>query len=199
MKIQGHPHQYYYKLRMDDSDPRAIVCIERDEKGFDVYRLYKGKWIDDWPEGITFYVKGEHPEDYLLGGLGWVAISENVRQSLNKCGVTEGQFLPIQVIHKETGNKIGSYWILNVLKVVEALDPERTRWLNPHTKETDEFPTLNIIKEALRREALKGVDIFLLGIKGQITRSVYISEYLKQCLEKEKTTKGLKFIPIPVG
>lgn len=198
MKEKQQPKTYYFKIWVDDSDPLAMICSERDVKQFDEYRFYKGEWIENWPEGITFYIEGKHPEDYLLGGLHWIVVSERVRQAVKNCGSKSVQFLPVRVVHRDTNKEIGPYWALNVTRVLEALDWERTRWLYPETKENDEHPTLNIIKEALRREPLEGVDIFRLSVRGQTSTSLFISRRLKRCLERGKATKGFEFIPVPV-
>jgi hypothetical protein len=200
MSEKVRPCTYYYKIWVDESDPLAMVCIERDDKGFNEHRFNEGKWIEDWPQGVTFYVEGEHPEDYLLGGPFWMVVSERVRQvceEFEECKVKGVQFLPVRVVHKESGEEIGPYWAVNVVQVVEALDWERTRWLYPEKKDQHKDPIFNIVKEAFHWEPLKGVDIFHLSIKGRVGTSVYISQRLKWCLEQARATKGFKFIPIP--
>lgn len=201
MREKERPRTYYYKVWVDDSDPLAMICTEWDSQGFDQYRLYEGEWISDWPEGITFYVEGLHPEDYLFSAVNdWISVSERVRQvceDFEECKVKGVQFLPVRVVHKETGEEIGPYWVLNVVQVVEALDWERTRWLYPEKKDQHKDPIFNIVKEAFRWEPLKRIDVFRLSIKGQIGTSVYISQRLKWCLEQAGATKGFKFIPIP--
>lgn len=198
MKDKDQPRTYYYEVGVDESDPLAIICVEKDDQGVDVYQFNKGKWIEDWPEDVTFYVEGSHPEDYLVGGLQWKIVSERVRQVVKEwCDADEVQFLPVKVLHKETMEEIRLYWALNVVKVIEALDWERTRWLHPEKKEEDEHPILDIVKPALRWEFLEGVDLFRLKVKDDIG-SLFISPRLEQYLERAGATRGIKFFPVPV-
>lgn len=54
MKGEEQSRAYYDEFRIDESDPPAIFCWDGDEKGFDELRLYKGRPIEGWPEGIPF-------------------------------------------------------------------------------------------------------------------------------------------------
>ncbi|WP_366946575.1 DUF1629 domain-containing protein [Roseiflexus sp.] len=128
---------------------------------------------------------------------GWMLVSERVRQALERCGVEGVQFLPVRVMHKATGAEIGSYSALNVVRVVEALDWERTRWLTADRKVVDDHPILAIVRVALRREAVSGVDIFRLRVKHDVGE-IFISPRVKQCLERAGATSGFRFIPVPV-
>jgi hypothetical protein len=103
----------------------------------------------------------------------------------------------MQMKHAEWGDTIGQYWVINVMREVDALDWDRTRWLNPKIVDTDPHPHLNIIKAAFRLEALQSVDIFRLQIKNEGGVAIYISRRLKRCLEKAGATSGMKLIPIP--
>jgi hypothetical protein len=55
MRKKKPPSTYYHRISVDDSDPLAMVCIGKDDKGFDEYRFYRGEWIDNWPEGVTLF------------------------------------------------------------------------------------------------------------------------------------------------
>lgn len=197
MKDKPTPRGYCYEIWFDDTDPLAVVLDEEDLQGIDRWLLYEGKFIETWPKGITFYAEGEHLEDYLAGVPGWIIISDRARQALERCQVQGVQFLPVQVIHKEQRFEIGPYWVLNVTQAVEALDWEHTRWAYPETKYEDEYPILNIIKEALQWNMIKDLDVFLLKVKHKCKISIYISERVKSCLENAGATSGFKFIPVP--
>ncbi len=195
MSSNNRPHTYYFEVWFDDSDPLAVFSQEEDLRGVDRWLVYKGTRIESWPEGVTFFVQGEHVEDYLFSTLhGWLLISERARGALEECAATEVQFLPVRVIHKKKQVEIGPYWLLNVLRLIEALDWNRTRWLHPERKHEDEHPVLDIVKVALNLSVLKGVNIFRLKVK-DTTRGVYISQELKECLEHAGVS-GFKFIPV---
>jgi hypothetical protein len=110
-----------------------------------------------------------------------MVFSEQVRQAFEQCSVEGVQFLPVRVVNSETREEIGPYWVSNVLRLVEALDWDQTRWFHPESIHEDEHPVLDIIKEALRAEPLMGIEVFRLKIKGD-TGQVYISSCLKRCL-----------------
>jgi hypothetical protein len=189
---------YYYKVRPDDSDPQGVISTEWDLRGVDRWIVYKGIWIENWPENVTFYAEGEHLEDYLFCALhGWILVSDRARRAIETCSTDGVQFLSIRIVHKPQRLEPGPYWLLNVVRQEEALDWERTRWLHPDRKEVDERPILDILREALSLDTLRGVDIFRLKVKGSVGQ-VYISPYLKQCLEAAEAIKGFKFIPIRV-
>lgn len=192
------PIAYYYKLWMDESDPHAMISREEDLGGIDRWIIYKGIWIEQWPLEVTFYVEGEHPEDYLFSALhGWILVSERVRQALARCSVEGVQFLLVRVVHRATGADIAPYYALNVVRLVEALDWERTRWLHPDRKFVDDHPILDIVQVALRRDAVRGTDIFRLRVKRDVGE-VFVSPRVKQCLERAGATSGFRFLPAPV-
>jgi len=197
MNDQQQPRRYY-EVWFDDTDPRSMFSQEEDLRGIDRWIIYKGARISDWPEEVTFYVRGERAEDYLFSALpGWVLVSERVREAFEDCEIKGVQFLPVNVRHKENGSSVGTYWILNVVDVIEALDWERTRWLHPERKFDDEHPILDVVSIALDLDAVRGADIFRLKVKSDVTTGVYISERLKTCLDAANATSGFKFIGIP--
>lgn len=198
MTSRGYRKEYIYKLSADNSPHPGMISVGRDDKGFDSLRFYKGTLIDDWPEGITFFIEYQYPEDILIGGIHWVLVSDLVRHVFGQSMFSGIQFLPVWVDEKVTGKRIGLYWAINVIKEVEALDWERTRWVYPDRVKTDEHPALNIAKEVLRSELVGGVDIFRLQIKGIGSTKIYLSKKVKRSLEKANATKGFMFIPIEI-
>lgn len=188
----------FYKVSMADSDPIALMAPEADTKGFDEYRFYKGEWIEDWPEGITIsFTRGEHAEDFMLGGLHWLLVSERVRQVFAQHQIEGTQFLPVRVIHQKTGKEVGRYWALNVVQEIEALDWTHTLWTTSDPKEIEEWAAVHILRPALIWEKVQGNDVFRLRIQGEGDVSVFISARLKQWLEEAEATSGFSFFPIP--
>jgi hypothetical protein len=179
------------------ADPEGLVLIKEDTKGFDEYRFYEGNIIEDWPEGVTFFVKGIKHEDYVVVGLQWTVVSERVRKCSEELKVTGVQFLPVRIIIEEKNEEIGPYWAMNVVNDIDALDWERTKWMHPNRDpKQDEHPQLDIIREALIYKNLINIDVFKLNIKGQICSTIYLSERLERSLEHAGATVGFKFKPI---
>ena len=100
----------------------GLSCRKWEFEGFDEYRFYDDKTIQDWPKNITFEFDGDVVEDFLIGGLHWKIVSEKVRQVFLKLNVQGIQFLPVRVIYSKTGKSIGTYWVINVLKSFEKLE-----------------------------------------------------------------------------
>jgi hypothetical protein len=166
---------------------------EIDSNAFD-----KDKLIREWPSNIVFSMKMlREPDDIFVPGLCPWAISGRAKQIFERYDQGQVQYLPVSVIDVSDGKEIGPYWILNVLKVIEGVDYEHTRWVDPILREKDEYPSLNILQEALRREAVSGAHIFRLSIFGKSSREVYVSSVLKQSLEKEGASKQISFVHIP--
>jgi len=197
MKRKEAPKSYYYDMRAAwESDPECLVYVSEDIKGFDYERFYKGEPIKDWPEGITFVMKGEVAEDCLVVDLHWMVVSDRVRRTFEECHVVGAQFLPVRIM-KDDGQEVGRYWALNVTRLADALDWEHTRWLPGRDPRTDEYPELDIVRAALRLEALKDVDVFRLAVRGRGDAGIYISERLKVCLQHAGATTGLSYDPVP--
>jgi hypothetical protein len=197
MITKDRPREYFYKLSIDDSDPKGWMVVERDIKGFDRFRFFKSERIEDWPEGITFsFSRGEHVKDQLIGGGYWDLVSERVRQVFVNHSIRGVQFLPVNVIRKPSGKEVGTYWMLHVLQEVEALDWEHTMWTTSDIDKIKEHPALCILQQALILDRLEGIDIFRLKIQGEGYFSRYISDRLKKYLEDAQATSGFLFLPI---
>jgi hypothetical protein len=168
--------KFIYKLWVDDAPHPGMVCIRRDDKGFDSLRFYEANRIENWPNGITFYIEYQSDEDILIGGIHWVLFSDRFRQAIEQCQIPCVQFLPVWVEENVTGKIIGQYWVMNVTTAIEALDWERTRWLYPDRVGADEYPVLNIVKEALKSDIVGDVDIFRLRVIGKDSTNIVTAQ-----------------------
>jgi hypothetical protein len=139
-------------------------------------------------------VRGEREEDYIVVGLHWMVVSEKVRQIFRRCEVKDMQFLPINVVHIETGKQFGPYWALNVLKIADAVNWEKTRWVTLPAPR-DEYPIFGVRKMVIDANKLKDLDIFRVGKNAKAHTWVFISRKLKECLIDSDVT-GFKFIPV---
>lgn len=164
----------------------------------DVYAFDKGRVIDNWPSEILFPMKvwGQY-DDIFIPDLGLWAISVQAKRVVEQLDRGKVQYLPVSVIDSDTRTEIGPYFVLNVLQVVECINFEHTRWANPLLRERHQYPFLNILKEALNREAVSEAHIFRPSISQNTSRRVYISSVLKKNLEKASASKGMRFVPVP--
>lgn len=186
----------FYVVSIDDSDPDALSSPQKDTKGLDRFCLYKGKWIQDWPEGVTFwFTEGEHPQDYMMGGAYWPLVSERVRLVFEQHQIGGVQFLPVRVFRKKTNNEVGKYWALHVVQEVEALDWTHTIWTTLDIKKIEEHPLLSILLPALIWEKVKDVDIFRLKVREKAGFQAFVSAKLKTFLEEAGATSGFAFLP----
>jgi hypothetical protein len=200
MIIKNHDATKYYKIVWGGpfkADPEGLILVKDDLKGFNEYRFWDENLIEDWPEGITFYVKGKKHEDYVVVGLHWTIVSERVHKCFEELNVKGAQFLPVHIIIEEKKEEIGPYWALHVIQEIDALDWEKTRWLYPERDpKTDRYPMMKALKVALKKDKLEGIDIFRLNVKNKGDTIIYISERLMKYLDKTGATVGFKFRPI---
>lgn len=136
-------------------------------------------------------------DDIFIPDLGFWAISLQAKGVVEQLDRGKVQYLPISVIDSESRTEIGPYYILNVLQVVECINFEHTRWANSLIREQGQYPFLNILKEALNREAIENIHIFRPSIFGKSSREVYLSSVLKSKLMNAGASKGMRFVPVP--
>lgn len=192
----------YYDFLRNDSRKPTLVFVSRDDKGFCALRFYDAEAIYDWPPGISFrFVKMRDSdlEDMIGGGLHWILVAERFRQILMQNSIKGVQFLPVTVIEDKTNREIGPYWAMNVIQEADALDYDKTLWVNPITRELDKHPSLNILRPTLRCDNLIGIDIFRLRVGKENETSIFISQKIKSLLEKSAAIVGIKFIPMPMS
>ncbi len=178
--------------------PDGLILVRDETKGFNEHRFNAGRIIEDWPEGITFYMKGTHYEDYLVVGFQWRVVSEGVRQVFEQVEVKGIQLLPVHIVIDGSGKEISPYWAMNVYQEVDALHWEYTYWLESgrdHYK--DKYPMLDVWQVGLKYEPVRKLDIFRLNVKGKGDPKVYISSRIKKVLEDTTVTNGFKFTPTP--
>lgn len=181
----------YYQLFFQEVGD-AIIAHRYDFKGFDNDVLSEGQLIENWPVDATIVVKGKNPTDNLFCPLKpWFVVSKKVTNVMREMNIQGIQLLPVRILHM-SGIEIPEYSILNVLVMINGLHYEKTTWLTP-SKWNVKYPELDILKEALKEETVKGKDIFRIT---ENKTSVYISKFLKERLQKRGAVIGFKFLPV---
>jgi hypothetical protein len=155
MKKQEDRITDIYMLGIRFTKP-GLYCVKSDKKGFNEYRFYEGKWIEDWPDGIEFVVDGEPEEDIILGGLHYWLISDRMRQVLVDNNIPGVQFLPVKVVHTKWNKEIGPYWIINVIRSVKGLSWASVGNLDFFRRSTDIFVSNRLKKKLEQQQASRG-------------------------------------------
>jgi hypothetical protein len=98
-----------------------------------------------------------------------------------------------------SNQEIGQYWVMNVIKSVDALDWEQTTWATREIPYSDVRAYLSVIKPAIKFELAKNANIFHLTVQGKNMSGIYLSAQLKNSLENANSTLGMKFTPVKVS
>ncbi|MDI7278020.1 MAG: hypothetical protein QME94_18730 [Anaerolineae bacterium] len=196
MSVSRKPSAWFYTFWIDESQRPPMLCQRADDKAIDSRTLHAGERIDDWPAYPTFYVDYHHDDDFVLLWPHWSVFSDRVRLVFEESRIEGVQFLPVRVIDERRQEEVGPYWVLNVVRELDALDWGRTRWHYPdRVQEAD--PLLNMIWPAFRLDALPGIDIFRLNLRGEHGITPYISRRLRVRLQRAGVTRGMTFHRFP--
>lgn len=187
-----------YHLYMGETkNPALINYLRKDEKGFKESTLHKGKSVKaQWPKDFTVFVSGTQPLDYFMCGPEYYLVSQPAKEIINAFAQANVEFLPAQVVSQDTEASLGQYWVMNILKSIDALNWEQTMWGTSEIPYNDEWASF--IKPALNLVAIKNQHIFLLRIGKNVRTGIYISETLRYNLKRNKAALGMGFIPIKV-
>jgi hypothetical protein len=143
----------------------GLICIQSDKKGFNEYRLYEGKWIEDWPDDVEFVVDGKQLEDFIVGGLHWRLISDRVRKVLEQENIQSVQFLPVKVFYAKSNDYIGPYWVLNIIRNVNSLRWEFVSGLDFFRRNTDTFVSERLKHSLVQANVTRGVSFTPVPLK----------------------------------
>lgn len=181
----------YYQLFFQEVK-EALIAERYDLKGLNEDALMKGQRIDNWPIDVIIVVQGKNPTDNLFCALKpWHVVSKKVADVLIAENIQGVQLLPVRVFHL-SGIEIPGYSILNVLNIIDCLHYEKTSWVTSQ-KWNVQYPSLNVWKEALKEEMVRGKDIFRIA---EMKVEVYVSEFLKTQLQKRQAVIGFNFFPV---
>ena len=202
MSTSLRPLGYCYEMTEDMRDKRSFYVADRTDWAYNERQFNHPDPILDWPPDFTVYVKGENQEDYLPAGLHMRIFSDKAKVALRSCGLLgQTEFLPVRMVHADTGADIGRYWAVHVLTELLALDRIHTRWMPGYVPPAErppgrqgELETLHIMKPALVREVARLADIFRLK---ESPTEMFVSTRFRRCLEQAGAATGIKFDPIP--
>ena len=105
-----------------------MIVVSKDVRGFRYHRFFAAEPISDWPAGIAFTFRGKHRDGLPAGAVGFTIVSDRVRRVIREFArddVDVVQFLPVTA-SRESGEPLGIYWTVRVLREIEALDRDHT-------------------------------------------------------------------------
>ena len=184
----------YYKLLYDyEQDDNYVNCDVANIGNMSEYIAVNGKEIKQWDEVIFEYdsTEGNILTDYLANLYRWLIVSENFRQKTQPLIEDQVQYLPIKVIDRITGLEVASYYLANIVAVVDALDLEHSKY---DVFELEDEKIISIEKYALKKNEIVNRHIFRLTDN---MIPVFVSEILKEVIEESGLT-GFKFLEVGV-
>lgn len=180
---------YLLKYSEDEKDnltkgQSPILVNSYELHGFDLRTLWRGNYIEEWPDNIElYYEKGNVILDYIPNVLSWLIFSDNVITMLNQLNVTEIQYFPINIYNIKNKSKNFMVNVVNTLETVSALDWERSDYIS---WEDDPKYIKFLRKIVLKADSdYRNLDMFRLA---ESKNYIIVSERIKKCLEMEKLT-----------
>lgn len=185
----------------NDDNPSSINDREFDDRGFDTNLLLSGNQVkNNWPRNFIVYVEGVKPVDYMLINGPLQIISDRVKEIIQL--VDENicvEFLPVIMANWKTKDILDiKYWTINILEKLDILDWENTYWTTNEIPYDDPNALSKIIKPALKGDKVKNKHIFSILVNNKTNWHIFVSDVLKDQLEKKHATLGMEFTPIKV-
>ena len=121
----------YYKLIYDyEQDDNYANCDVASIGNMDEYITISGKEIKQWGRVVFEYdsTEGNVLTDYLANPHRWFVVSENFCNKTQKILENQVQFLPVKVIDRFSGIEVDSYFVANIVTVIDALDLDNSKY-----------------------------------------------------------------------
>lgn len=185
----------YFKLMYDyERDDKYVNCDNGDIGNMNEYEVSEGCRIDRWDK-VTFKYnsnEGDILSDYLANVYGWLVVSDAFRKLTHNIIQDQIQYLPIRLVESNTKREIDSFSVANVVKLVDALDLEKSKY---DIFELGDRKIIDVEKYALKKEIIKDCHIFRLQ---DDTIPIFVSETLKKVIE-ENNLLGFAFLEVDVN
>ena len=184
----------YYKLIYDyEQDDNYANCDVASIGNMDEYITISGKEIKQWGRVVFEYdsTEGNVLTDYLANPHRWFVVSENFCNKTQKILENQVQFLPVKVIDRFSGIEVDSYFVANIVTVIDALDLDNSKY---DVFELDDEKIISVEKYALKSSEIVNRHIFRLK---DDTIPIFISETLKKVIEDNDFT-GFEFLEVDV-
>lgn len=180
---------------VDDDYERQMFCLEHYLGPVSRRIIREANAPSNWPENVTFLVKGEAVEDVPFNAVGWVLFSDRLKNLVQSAGLAGVSFYPVRLI-SELSIPVPPYWYVHFAHVPEAIDYDRSMWRQMHIEALppDRKQPIMMIKYALKREVIDGWDLFRVT---EQPSPIFCSERFKKLFDENGCT-GLGFDKVPV-
>lgn len=186
----------YYKLGMDMERENDVICHYQNDFGMGQNVFNVGRFYEGWNGKFEFYydkTEGYIVTDYMANDKGWFVVSQKLKSILETMN-TEIQFLSVEIVEKNSNERIEGYYIANIIRVVDALCLEKSDYFET------EIPGIGLIytvsKYGIYYEKTRDSDIFKLSNRQEIP--IFVSERFKEKMEIENIT-GISLREISVA
>jgi hypothetical protein len=172
-----------------------VVCTSDEMYGIDRYELEQGRYFDKWDDRFTFFFDPEQGgvwTDYLSTDLGWFVISAKFKDTLDRIGVTNIQYIPVRIKNVVDDSVVEGYFVANICSLIDALDLANSEYSEFEVDENEKV--LSIRKYALKRNAIKDLHVFRVE---KSPLAIFVSEKVKEEVERNKIT-GCDFLEVKV-
>ena len=185
-----------YPIELDNYKDKAIICEGDNDSKMYEYTFNLAKRYDGWNGNFKILYdikdvkKGKRFTDSLLTNMAWFVVSEKFKTILEGLN-TEIQFLPVEVCEKNNKGPTYTYYIANILTVVDALCLDISEYFVTNIKIHDnERQIYNFSKHGIYKSKTNGKDLFkLLEVNTVTLTPIFISEKAKKIIEQNKITE----------
>lgn len=121
----------YYKLIYDyEKDDNFVNCDSAYIGTMDEYITVSGKEIKEWEKVVFEYdsTEGNILTDYLANLYRWPIVSDDFCKAIQGFTENQVQYLPVKVMDKNTKLETDSYFVMNIMNIIDAIDLENSKY-----------------------------------------------------------------------
>lgn len=185
----------YFKLVMYMERSNDIVCHYENDFGMQQNMLIVGKECFEWKDKFEFFYdksEGSLATDYLANDKGWFVVSEKLKNVMDELD-TDIQYIPVRIVDKKTNELLKGYFIANILRVVDALCLDKSKYF---TTEIQRMGTIyTVSKYGIYQAKTNNSDVFKLANRQEIP--IFVSEKFAKAITHNGIS-GISLIEIEV-
>lgn len=174
-----------------EKNQSPILVNSYELNGFDLRILWRGSYIEKWPDSIElYYEKGNVILDYIPNVLSWLIFSNQVIVMLAQLNVAGIQYFSIDICNKKHKAKKFTANIVNTLEAVSALDLEKSDYISWE----DNPKYIRFLRKIVLKADCdyRNLDMFRLE---ESKNYIIVTERIKKCFELEGFT-GFRLVPL---